>query len=67
MLKKKAEEHHQKILKLNEFPSPEEFALVRTRTDSCENDCHKMRKSIADLEKKLKQLKLSQKGGAEEE
>jgi hypothetical protein len=53
------DEHHIKILKLNEFPTPEEFALVRNRVDSCENDGQRIRKTVADLDKKLKQLKLS--------
>ena len=67
ILKRKVDDHHRKILKLNEFPTPEEFALVRNRVDGCENDGQKIRKTVADLDKKLKQLKLSQKGGADEE
>ena len=65
-LTKKAEDHHQKILKLNEFPTPEEFALVRNRVDGCENENQKVKKNIGELEKKLKQLKLSQKDGPDE-
>ena len=59
LLKKKADDQHLKILKLNEFPTPEEFALVRNRVDGCENANQSVRKSIAELEKKLKSIKAS--------
>jgi hypothetical protein len=48
---------------MNDKVNKDEFGLLRTRTDTIENELAKLRKALGDLEKKMKNMKSG--GGAD--
>ena len=62
LIKGDLDDFSKKIGKLTQAPSSEDFQLLRGRLDQSENQVGSVRKSLFDLEKKMKQLKASQGG-----
>lgn len=56
---KQIQELKKNIGKLGKAPTIEDFQLLRSRVDNCENNEQKLRKMINEVDKKIKQLKNS--------
>lgn len=54
LLKEESEKMKVNLSKLGAAPSAEDFVLIRNRVDGCENDSQRIRKTITDIEKKIK-------------
>ena len=64
---KNIQELKKNLSKLGKAPTIEDFQLLRTRVDNCENHDDKLRKMINEVDKKVKQLKNANSGNPNSE